>query len=113
MTPCATKWHACRRLPTPDLQDIICEIVIVSEEYGLFINNSKTKVMTFSKQPPINNITINNSLIQKVQNFKYLETNVNINSTSEIEVKSTIEQARIAFINLRTFFVRNITLVWI
>jgi len=83
-----------------DLQHLMNKVNEHSKEFGLNINNKKTKYMIISrnKVPHSNSfISINNEPIERVTSFKYLGCWLNENWSSEKEIKCRIEMARGAF----------------
>lgn len=86
-----------------DMQAIINRVVEVSTIYGLEINTQKTKLMVISKQNlPEPRITIGSNQLGRVTSYKYLGCCLNDQWDCNKEVRSRIEQARSAFIKMKT-----------
>lgn len=90
-----------------DLQFMLDRIVQHSENYGLQINVSKTKLLVFAKTHINANLLINGNKVEQVNIFKYLGTIVNNQCDPKKEIRSRIEQARRAFANMSKFFIRR------
>lgn len=94
------------------LQRMVDRIVRCSEEFGLFMNTAKTKVLVFSNNNkiPVTRLTIKGITVEQVRSIKYLGTIVNNKNNPKEEIKSRIEQARKMFISMRRFFTSNLSL---
>lgn len=90
-----------------ELQMMVDRLVENSEEYGLILNISKTKVMDLSKTKNRVALRVKGNIVEQVPNFKYLGTTVNENGDNRKEIRSRIEQARRAFTNMKKFFTRS------
>ena len=88
------------------LQRIMNSLVQQSEEFGLSVNASKTKVMVFSKRKIQTSLSINGNNIKQISSFKYLGTILDEQCDNKKEIRSRIEQARRQFISMKQFFVR-------
>lgn len=71
------------------------------------MNVSKTKIIVFSKAHVNANLTIHGEAITQATSLKYLGATVNNLCDSKKEVKARIEQAKAAFINMRSFFTKR------
>lgn len=88
-----------------DLQAIINKIVVISEEYGLSLNISKTKYMLIAKTTQDNRrIYVKNQPIERVKEYKYLGTTINENNSTSEEIRIRVEQARNTFIKMKRIF---------
>lgn len=90
-----------------DLQRLMNELVRHSENCGLLINTTKTKVLAFTKTPVQIHLDINGDPVEQVSSYKYLGCIVNDQCDPKKEIRSRIEQARKTFINMRQFFTRS------
>ena len=81
-------------------------VVKYSEQYSLNINISKTKMMIFAKTPKTT-IKVNNRVIEQVESFRYLGTQITQNCERKKEIRSRIEQARKMFTSMKQFFTRS------
>ena len=84
------------------------EVRMKSEEKGLKMNAKKTKTMYLNrdeKERNINiNITVNGTVLEQVNKFKYLGQWITADGRSELEVKTRIEIARRVFIKMKDVF---------
>lgn len=90
-----------------DLQRLINTVGQHSRLMGLNINTKKTKFMIITRNLNAfedSQLTFNAMRIDRVNKFKYLGVWLSEDWTSDIEVKSRIEQARQAFLGLRRVF---------
>ena len=89
------------------LQKLLTKLSKVSEEKGLSINLSKTKILVASKKddPPKCNITLNRnettSKIKQVNEFEYLGSLITSDGRSEKEIKRRIGIAKSSFNNMK------------
>lgn len=84
------------------LQDLMNRISLSGSKMGLNINVSKTKFMIFSRERHENaHLILNNSVIERVQRFKYLGSIITENLDPDIEIKCRIETARTTFQRMR------------
>ena len=90
-----------------DLQGLMNQIVRHSENSGLLINTTKTKVMAFTKTHMRVHLVIDDAVVEQVSSYKYLGSIMNDQCDPKKEVRSRIEQARKTFISMRRFFVRS------
>jgi hypothetical protein len=89
-----------------ELQQVMERVYSVSEEYGLSLNFKKTKWMLISrKQQPARQLRISNILIDHVESYVYLGTNVNAKWEQATEIKARIERARAAFSNMKKLLI--------
>lgn len=88
-----------------DLQTLLQRLSDAFNQYGLNMNLKKTKYMIVTKKNNIDEVSlkIDNTLIEKVQHYKYLGTWLNETADHEQEIKSRIEIARASFIKLKKF----------
>ena len=91
----------------PALQCMINRVVQCSEESGLSINTSNTKIMVFSKRKVQTNLTIKGKTVEQVSSFKYLANILDNQCDSKKEIRCRIEQARKQFFNMKKFFIRS------
>ena len=90
------------------LQKLLTKLSKVSEEKGLSINLSKTKILVASKKddPPRCNITLNRnkttSKIKQVNEFEYLGSLITSDGRSEKEIKRRIGIAKTSFNNMKS-----------
>lgn len=88
-----------------DLQILINRIVECSEEYGLSLNISKTKIMVVSKSPQnLPDITVHGQKIERVRKYNYLGTVINENNDSSEEIRIRVEKARATFTKMKKVF---------
>ena len=81
-----------------DLQEKTTKLQYFSEQLGLQINVSKTKIMDFTN---VNNvIQINNNILEKVEHFTYLGSRITANADSSTEIMSRIALSSSAFNSL-------------
>lgn len=85
---------------------------LLSEEFGLRINSSKTKVMRSSKNEVKDQmkIRIGNSIVEEVKQFCYLGSKITQDGRSKEDIKSRIAQGKKSFYNKRDLLVSNIDL---
>lgn len=87
------------------LQTLMTRITETSQHYGLDLNTRKTKYMVISKRPILNTqLTINQQLIERVESYTYLGTNLNSQWDHSLEIKQRIAKARTAFIRMSSVF---------
>jgi len=67
------------------------------KEYGMKINENKTKILICSKQELISNITVEGEKLETVQCFTYLGSKVRYDGKSEMDINSRISQSKQAF----------------
>ncbi len=81
------------------LQDIVCKISAISNDFGLSINTKKTKVMAVSKNSDlvVTNISVNGNILQQVDSFVYLGHLLTKDGRCDAEIKRRIEMARSTF----------------
>lgn len=85
-----------------DLQRLMNRIVECGQEYGLTMNIKKTKFMRISKTQRNNeNLTINGTSVEQVEQYTYLGTMINSTNDYSKEIKTRIEKARANFNKLR------------
>lgn len=85
------------------LQRLIDRISAEGEHLGLKINVDKTKTMMISRTPARRlNVAVNGEQIQQVPKFRYLGSWITEDLDPDTEIRCRIEQARAAFINMRT-----------
>lgn len=90
-----------------DLQRLVNTVGQHSRLMGLNINTKKTKFMIITRNLNAfedSQLTFNATCIDRVSKFKYLGIWLSEDWTSDIEIKSRIEQARQAFLGLRRVF---------
>ena len=87
------------------MQRIMDRVVQHSESHGLSLNISKTKAMVFSKRHVPITLKVKGVDIEQVANFKYLGTNLNEDCDIRKEIRGRIEQARTAFMSMRSLFI--------
>lgn len=87
------------------LQLLLDRVVESSKRYGLEVNTSKTKVMIISKER-IRRVqfTINEKAVEQVSTYTYLGTILNEQWDHSQEIKTRIEKARAAFIQMSKLF---------
>lgn len=90
-----------------DLQRLMNHIVRHSENAGLLMNTTKTKVIAFAKEPRRVRLIVGGTAVEQVSSYKYLGSIVNDQCDPRKEVRCRIEQARKTFMNMRRFFVRS------
>ena len=95
-----------------ELQHLMERIQVVSEQYGLKLNVSKTKGMYIGRrQQQAGQLILSTEPIERVDKYCYLGSLVNSQWDQSMEIKSRIEKARTAFNNMRALFVsRDISL---
>ena len=81
------------------LQRLVQQLVQSSEERGLKMNLSKTKVMVISKGEDVAsaNITVNGEVLEQVSRYKYLGSVVTQDGRCTDEIKARIAIAKTAF----------------
>ena len=90
------------------LQEQLNNIHTYSNKWGLKINVNKTKVCIFEKRKQLHKekFTINNEVIDIVDNFVYLGIHFNSNGTMKTAIKTLSDQALKAYHNLLSLFDR-------
>lgn len=84
------------------LQLLMDRVTSYSRQYGLEINTNKTKFMIISKNQNTRGILlVDKTLLEKVNKYTYLGTNVNDNWDHSVEIRTRIEKARTAFIRMK------------
>ena len=86
-----------------DLQNLLQKIYLTSEEYGLALNVSKTKWMLMSRNGTagVGNLTLNRSVVERVERHTYLGTMVHDRGEMTTEIRSRVEKARANFLKMR------------
>ena len=75
-------------------------LVVASKEIGLEVNVDRTKCMVISPDQNAgrsHNIEIGNSSFERVEHFKYLETTLTIQNSTEEEIKSRLESGNACY----------------
>ena len=90
-----------------DLQAIMDAVVRHSNNNGLSLNVTKTKVLVFSKQRKPVDVVVNGSRLEQVSSYKYLGAQVNEQCDCKKEIRARIELARSTFFQMRNFFTRR------
>ncbi|RZF44527.1 hypothetical protein LSTR_LSTR002300 [Laodelphax striatellus] len=86
-----------------DLQRMLNNVIIASEEGGLSLNAKKTKYMVFTKDaPPLDALFAGDERLERVDAYTYLGARVTSNADHYTEIKIRIEKARAAFIKLKS-----------
>ena len=81
-----------------DLQALVTEAKIHSENAGLSMNVKKTKTMVVSKRDAVpTHIKIDNEILEQVVNFKYLGQTITPDARNEQEIKIRIAIAKSRF----------------
>ena len=85
-----------------NLQRLVDRVVVESTAYGMEVNVKKTECMVMTKKEsvPECTITIKGEMVKKVNNFKYLGSNITSDGRCVTEVKCRIAQAKQAFVEL-------------
>lgn len=84
------------------LQLLMERIHITCEKYGITLNTSKTKYITITKNNTLPfTLYINNTEIEKTSKYTYLGTNINEQWGHSTEIRTRIEKARAAFIQMK------------
>jgi hypothetical protein len=81
-------------------------LVFVSRVTGIEVKADKTKYMVFSrnhKGGQIHNLQIDNSSFERMEDFKYLGTNVPNENSIEDEIKGTLKPGNSAIIQCKIF----------
>ena len=97
-----------------ELQQILDKVRRSSEEHGLRLNVKKTKSMVVSKTPKRmlpsgavhykqTQLKINDEVVENVDHFCYLGSEINNDARCDREVRSRIAQAKTQFVKLRRF----------
>jgi len=74
-------------------------------DVGLTINKKKTKYLKCTKKDiRIENLKINNSYIEQIQQYKYLGSIINDSNSIEVEVKERIALGTKAYYANQKFF---------
>lgn len=84
-----------------ELKHLVERIQVVSEQYGLKLNTSKTKWMLISKQQQAGQLVIGTEPVERVEKYCYLGSVVNSQWNQSIEIKSRIEKSRTTFNNMK------------
>jgi len=88
-----------------ELQVLLDRINRVSLQYGIKINERKTKYMVISKQDRVSdNLSLNGEAVERCHHFKYLGCLVNERWEMAQEINSRIEQARGVFTRMKKVF---------
>lgn len=91
-----------------DLQHILNKINTTGKEYGLIINTDNTKFMVISREQHNQaQIVIDDKLIERVNDFKYLGCNINDKLDSDVEIKIRTARARSTFIKFQRYLCRR------
>ena len=80
--------------PARDFECIFTSLVAATKEIGLEVNAHKTKYMTVSRDQNagrIHNMKVDNSSIERVEEFKYLETTLTNQNSIQEEIKSRLK----------------------
>lgn len=94
-----------------ELQSLMDLIVKHSEDFGLYMNTSKTKLLVFLKTPRPATLKLHGETIAQVSSLKYLGSLVNQQCDPKLEIRSRIAQARITLNNMKTLLAnRNLSL---
>jgi len=79
----------------PDLQSMLNNVIISSREYGLTLNVKKTKYMIATKtEVPNEDLYVEGEMLERVESYDYLGTNVNCSADYCSDIKIRIEKAR-------------------
>ena len=95
-----------------ELQRMIDRLAATGDEYGLRVNVNKTKVMAVSRletRPNIR-ITLNGQEIEQVNQFHCLSSVISEDGKCDVEVRRRIANAKVAFVNYRDLFRRDLSL---
>ena len=92
-----------------ELQKLVDRVVTESNNKGLSLNIKKTEVMTISKKHilPKCTITVNETELRQVQQFKYLGVLVTSDGRCRSEIKSRIGQAKTSFLKMKSIICNN------
>jgi hypothetical protein len=91
-----------------ELQHCLNALEVYCEEWGLNINTKKTQIMIFSKNKnastnePAFNFTFNNSLLEKVNEYKYLGLIFNSNGKLNNASQNLAQKGRKAYFGFRS-----------
>ena len=81
----------------------------ISLQFGLIVNESKTKYMKCTrKETQLDTLIVDNKHIDQVRSFSYLDTVVNGNNTLEEEIRERIAKGNEAFYANKTLFKSNL-----
>ena len=81
----------------------------VSLQFGLIVNENKTKYMKCTrKETQLNKLTVDNKHIDQVRSFSYLGTIVNGNNILEEEIRERIAKGNKAFYTNKALFKSNL-----
>jgi len=90
------------------LQTLMTKFNDVSEEYGMKINEKKTKIMAIAKKGKRKvKITINENEIEQVKQYRYTGSVITENGQCEQEIKKRIAMAKTAFNERKTLLQEN------
>ena len=82
-----------------DLQEIVTKVKEESSKAGLDMNVKKTKTMVISRKPEDRNleIKVDNEVLEQVETFKYLGTQIKADGRTDTEIKNRISIAKSKF----------------
>jgi len=81
----------------------------VSLQFGLIVNENKTKYMKCTrKETQLNKLTVDNKHIDQVRSFSYLGTIVNGNNTLKEEIRDRTVKGNKAFYANKVLFKSNL-----
>ena len=94
-----------------ELQILMTALNDKCEEYGMVLNETKTKLMLISTEEPYGNlnIIINGKSLQEVKGYNYLENFNDWEGKCNKEIKMRIGNAKNAFLNNKEIFRNNIS----
>ena len=75
-----------------DLQTNVTAWNETLNEYGMKINNDKTKVMVIASEQQQTNIQINNTRLEQVHSFQYLGVTLQDNGRQDIDINKRVEK---------------------
>jgi hypothetical protein len=87
-----------------DLKRVIRHVKCVSEEYGLFLNVKKTKIMIIHPDTDFKTVEIDGSVIEVVDHFNYLGSIITNKGDSTKEIRRRLGQARSTMKSLDTIW---------
>jgi len=91
------------------MTDTFKKLKNISIQFGLIVNDNKTKYMKCTrKEPQLNKLTVDNKHIDQVRSFSYLGTIVNGNNTLEKEIRERIAKGNKAFYAHKVIFKTNL-----
>ena len=94
-----------------NLQRMLNNIVRVCKDFGMELNDKKTKVMIIEKKPQTRiKIVVNDKQLEQVKDYRYLGTNISEDGRCIKEVKTRIALAKTAFWKHKELLKSNVSM---